>query len=483
MVFRRIQSFLQGPRRVYALFGLILIFAFILSVSTLTTKPRIWTDEAISIEIAKSFGRDGVLDVSASPATYTGFPELLQSTGYPVTVPLGILFKMFGETFTLARLYMLLWTLLALYAVFCFSRAVSDPELALFSTLLVATFASFYGSGRTVVGEIPGFVLLLSALYFAFERRSFSLGGILLGFAIVAKPSVFLLVLPALFLVLLREPRALLFRVFKLSVGMLPAAFLWFALVPDNALSKAFWLRLVDFYRNPYSSDIAVNIHTNLASFFSSTTLIYFSLLAVILLIARFWVRRKETSFIYDFTLIYSLIAFLYYLRSPGWLRYILIAELLILTLVPHAVFTVLHFFQRRMNMFRNLPLATTSAVCLCVLVLIQGLHLFIAADIYSSDTAIRVAKELDAEYGEKRVLVLGDSTLYSLLRNPKREMIVSMTGLPTVGKNSLLDSMPPDVVVTGKNVFRAGGEKVLSEMYRPPEKLYGYDLFKRIDH
>src|SRR5206468_2314742 len=154
--------------------------------------------------------------------------ELLQSTGYPVTVPLALLFKIFGYHFTLARLYMLAWLTAAVLAAFLIARKFFDRYLAVFSLLLITTFASFYGSGRTVVGDIPGFLFFLGGLSAWLRYKNRYLAGLLWGVAVVAKPSLFGLIIPAITLVLLLEPRQFFKNISQVAIGMLPAGLVWF---------------------------------------------------------------------------------------------------------------------------------------------------------------------------------------------------------------------------------------------------------------
>lgn len=470
---------MTGNRRIaFIVVCAVCVFVLAYSIPTLTTKPRIWTDEAVSLSIARSFSQTGVLDMETAPGVWYEKPALVQSTGYPVTAPLGVLFRLFGFDFTLARVYMLAWMFLALYALYRLAKKSFDIQLAVLGLVLVATFASFYGSGRTVVGEIPGFALLMFALYAILEERAWVLGGLAVGFAVVTKPSVFLLVLPALLVVLIREPRRLVRRGGQLALGMLPAAVLWFALIAPQPFSSSFWQSLAAFYQNPYSSSISENIAANLSGFFHATTLIYFSVLFAAVIAARFWVRRKQTAALYDFAIAYAVFAFVYYLRSPGWLRYLLIAELLVLVIIPHAVFTLLHVCQRRAAFARRLPIASAALGVVALLAVVQTVHLFWGAQLYYSDAEITVASLLDRQFSDKRVAVLGDASTYALLRNPNRELVLYLTGMPVIGTNPLRENPLPDVVVTGQNRFRQEGEAVLAQDYRLSENVDGYDIF-----
>ena len=271
--------------RHYSVFGLILFGVLALSFSTLTTKPQIWVDEAKSIELARNFMDFGKLNIQTAPGEFTGFPEILQSTGYPVTVPLAVFFKIFGYGLVQARIYMLVWMLAALSAVFMLGRRLFGDFSAIFAVLLIASFASFYDSGRTVVGEIPGFVFLLSGLYFWLDRNNYFFSGLFFGLSIVSKPSVFTWIIPTIVLILLFERKDFLKKIFLTGFGMVPAALGWILLVLGNPFIKASWINILNFYRNPYQSvSLSENVISNLSRVLQSTTLIYFGGLWIIFL-------------------------------------------------------------------------------------------------------------------------------------------------------------------------------------------------------
>jgi len=346
--------------------------------------------------------------------------------------------------------------------------------------LLVATFASFYGSGRTVVGEIPGFFFLLIGLYFLFEKKSCAVAGIFLGLAVVTKPSVFGLLLPVLFIVLLLRPRRFFPRFVQLAVGMLPAALLWFPFVGVNPFAPQFFHTISSFYQNPYGSDISTNVIQNVSGFFSSTTLLYFFVLFLLVVVARFLSRRAQIASLYDFVIIYSVIAFAYYLRSPGWLRYILIAELLILFVLPHAIFITTHFFQKKVKVLGRVRVASLTAGILLVFSVVQVVQLIYFSDIYTSSDAIKTAQILDNRFVGKRVAIINNADLYVLVKNPQREGLIEIVGIPQIGINPLLGNILPDVAVfIGRSdKFRTEAKTVLDTHYAFEEQLHGYDIF-----
>ncbi|MDO8664324.1 MAG: glycosyltransferase family 39 protein [Candidatus Liptonbacteria bacterium] len=458
-----------------------LTFVIVFSFSTLVTKPRLWTDEAVSIDIARSFLIYGVLSPQIAPGALYSLPHLIQSTGYPVTVALASVFKIFGYGLYQARTFMLVWMLAVLAALFYVGRKIFDDFSACSALLLIASFASFYGSGRTVVGEIPGFLFLISGLYFLFFRERLLWSGLFLGLAVVTKPSVFGLLIPTLFFATLLEHKSFsefCRKLFTLALGMIPAALGWIIFVLQNPFNFSTWASLGNFYKNPYSSSIAENIIHNLYGIFHSTTLIYFIFLAIIIITARFFIRDHRIAFLYDFVIIYGIFAFLYYLRSPGWLRYILIAELLILFLLPNALFTVVTWFRQKFSFFKLAP-KNFVAICVTALVCVQLVQMFTVADIFYSDGDLRVAKYINNKFPQKSTSFLNALNAAVLAETLKRYNTFTLTGMPLFGTNTLLGKDLPEVIVSHEgDPFLKEGKAVLDSRYVTEGKVAGYSIY-----
>jgi 4-amino-4-deoxy-L-arabinose transferase-like glycosyltransferase len=88
-----------------------------------------------------------------------------------VTVPLAIAFKIFGFSATVARAYMVVWMIVMIVAVFLFTKKYFGELEAGLASVLVSSFASFYGTGRSVMGEIPGFTFLLLGIHMWLSKK------------------------------------------------------------------------------------------------------------------------------------------------------------------------------------------------------------------------------------------------------------------------------------------------------------------------
>lgn len=466
-----------SEHRSFWLFFLGIVFVLAVSVSTLTTKPKISTDEAVSIELARNFQTDRVLDVKTAPAVFSGFGERLQSTGYPVTVPLSLFFKFFGYGMAQARIYMILWMLGAAAFLFWLGRRWFGGREALAAFFLLITFASFYGSGRTVVGEIPGFLFLLAGLYFLFCGERFFWAGFLMGLAVVGKPSVFGLIIPALVITYLIEWRKFFKVLVPIALGMLPAGILWIFLNLKEPFLSSTWANLFHFYQNPYGSSIASNVMRNLAAVPHSSTLVYFGILFLAVAAARFAASNNWKT-LYDFVIVYGVTAFIYYLRSPGWLRYILIAELLILFLLPHALSLLSGVFKQKYPASfcakRYWPILAT------LLVAVQAVQMFTVSNIFYSDGALRAAQSINENFPGKSVGVLNAVEVAVWLKTGGRYLAMDLTGLPQIGGNPLLAKEPPEVIVSHEGQrFLIEGRSVIESRYVIFDTAGGYTIYE----
>lgn len=464
-------------------YGIIVIFMLLVVVyfssSNFLTRPKIWVDEANTIEQSRNLSRYGTPDIEVAPGTFSGVPFLIQSTGYPVTAPLALVFKVFGYGFTQARVYMLVWLMMALLLVWYTARKFFGSTNALFSFLLIATFASFYGSGLTVVGEIPGFVFLLTGLLYI-RKESYGIAGLLWGLAIVTKPSVFELIIPAILIALLIERTAPLKKIGMLLSGMIPAAVLWFVVVVHGIPTTKVFGDILNFYLNTYGTSTSLNITNNLQAFFHTPTLMYFALLLAVIGIARYvistneeYLQKSKIILLYDFTILYSLLAFLYYLRSPGWLRYILIAELLILFLLPHATSVFVERFAKKFSI-GPIHWKKIWVVALTILLIVQTTHFMIGAKIFYSRSALDTAAFLDEHFPNDSVAIYNSLALAVLLDRKMRYQVVGSDVIPLystreafVDPKPLLVQPPIDLIVSlSGHKFSSNEDSILKNTY-----------------
>lgn len=451
------------------------------SASTLLTKPKIWIDEALTLELSRNFVEHGVLNAQPAPDEWYPQPYLLQETGYPITLSLAGFFKIFGYGFTQVRILMLTWIVLALGILFLVWRSLFSKEIALQTFLLLATFASLYANGRPATGEIPGFAFFLIGLHFWLNRNNLWLTGLLWGFAVVAKPSVFIFLIPTITLTLLLQQKPFFTRIqdiVRVGISMLPAGLLWIWLVIPEPISLFAWQSIFEFFTHSFDTP-AGSAAPTVISIFSQPTLVYFTLWLSVLCIALRFVTDHKIRLLYFFTLIYTVFAFTQYLRSPGWLRYILISEFLILALLPHA-------FQTLQTQFgHTLPSRVaqkSAAIMVGIIVLFQFVQLNTIAKLFTSDGALRTATYINEDYPNASTVAIGTLTISVLLDTKKRYTYIRFPGIPSIGV-SLPDMQDlPDIVVTDETTEEYLESKpVLDARYSKTTTIDVFGIYERI--
>ncbi len=185
----------------YPIIILAAVFAFVIifCLTNLTTKPKLWIDEGLNIEVSRNFLLFGKLNVLTAPGIFVEQPYAVSASGYALTVPLAVFFNFFGFGLFQARFFMMLWLLIAVAAIYLVARSFFGSLTAIFAASLIATFDPFYSNGLTVMGEIPWFVFLLCGLFFLAKKENYLLTGLFFGLAAATKPSIYLLLLPAFF--------------------------------------------------------------------------------------------------------------------------------------------------------------------------------------------------------------------------------------------------------------------------------------------
>ena len=323
----------------------VVLIVIIISLQHLTTWPRIFYDEGITIEIARNFQLFGVLDISTAPGQFTDVPYITGSNGFPVTLPLALFFKLFGFGLFQARIYALVWLTVFFAVFYLFTKRFWGSANALSAVLLIATFAPVYDMGRRVLGEIPGFIFLLAGLFFLMARQkditkypyTGVAAGLFFGLAMISKPSIYLLVAPALILAAILINYDLRKKIIPILIGILPSIILWIFFAFPNPFSIETWKEILLFYQNPAASaSLLQNFSRNISLFLYHTTLIYFSLLSIFIIYVLIALRRPiRTDLFLSFLIPYGILLLIYFLKSPGWFKYLIPLQLFILMIFP----------------------------------------------------------------------------------------------------------------------------------------------------
>lgn len=441
-----------------------------------TATPKFWRDEAIPFEISRTFLELGKLDVVVAPNEVDGRPYLTHATGFPLTIPLAGFMRLFGVGVAQARFFMVLWILAALVALYTVLKSFFGSDVALWGTLLVSTFAPFYANGRTTTGEIPGFLFLLVGLWLLYKRERYTLSGMFFALAAVTKPSVFLLVLPAVALEFIVSERArnILPRALRFALGAVTVFLFWVWIILPSPFSFESWRAMIDLYQHPFNEPSLISrFLVAIPEMLTHTTILYVIALAAGLLFAyRKGVFTSHQSRLALFVFLYTAAAAVYFLRSPGWLRYLLISELLMLSLLYPALSGI---FKKR------------TWIAIVAVVSLAALHLinfFLFSDIQSGTTSIDAARfindELLAKDPAATIGVIHMPTVAPLLPPGRKYQIATIGGRETYGAHPL--SLPPKKLPTYVIGFNGEYRQTLEQFYTPfVETPGGYVVYKKI--
>ena len=482
----------------------VLLFVTLYSSVTLTTKPAYWYDEAMNVELAHNFADFGKLDLVIAPDTFSGQGATVGSTGYTVTVPLAGFFRVFGFGLAEARIYMLLWMGALLIAFFFIAKKLWGAFAAYGGTMLIATFAPFYGNGRSVMGEIPGFLFFLFALYL-FERKRWLRSGLLLGFAVVSKPSVFVFLIPAFALALLLRSEAWRRKLTDLCIlgsGAVLALIPWFLVYADEISRGGVGASILAHFRNPYAEagfSTLTNISTNLPTLYTSTTLLYMWAMLVSVGIALFLERalRVEHKNLLILSAVYLPLALLQYLKSFGYLRYFVAAEFLIFILfcitLPALARWGLSLCHYRGNGnpendtrtgYKNW-IPASAGMTVALLVVVQLVQLLWFSDLYASEKTQKTILHIYATYPTAGTIgVINVPQVASFIPSFQKYQFLSTYGLFDFGTHMLYLSPEklPDVLVTesGADVLSKEEQSLLALRYDRDAFSEGFSVYTK---
>lgn len=461
----------------------VLLFVHVYSFSTLTTKPAYWYDEALNVELSRNFSESGKLDVIIAPGIFSGKGGAVGSTGYPATVPLAGVFKLFGFGLAQARAYMLVWMCALLISFFFIAKRLWSPLVAYGGTLLIATFAPFYGNGRSVMGEIPGFLFFLFSFYFL-ERKRYALSGVLLGLAVVSKPSVFIFLIPAYTVAILCMSgawKARIVSLVKLGGSSILALLPWFAIYVEEIAHGGLGENIFNHFKNPYAeagASALSNVVSNLPSLLTSTTLLYIwcmiGVVVVALIARRSLLSEHKTILIIG--AVYFPLALFQYLKSFGYLRYLIAFEFVTFIVFLLALPTLLEWVAQKSTRISFAPKALPFIIG--ALVLFQTVHLFFLSDLYASEKTERTVAYLAATYPNEIVGVHNLPQIGSMLPAARKYQYFRTYGLWDFGTRIL--SLPQEELPTvllsesGESDFSPEEVEVLKQYYVPDMALQG---------
>src|SRR3989338_487831 len=477
------------------------IFVCAFSLSALTTKPRIGVDESITIDIAHHIAEKGVLNISTAPGVYPSRPYTIAATGYAVTYPLAWFFNVFGFGFVQARIYMLCWIAIFLASVLYVVDELFGKYAALFALMFMVTFATFYDIGRTAMGELPGFIFFLwgthvlararAGFYFRAKQNSYLLAGLLIGLAVATKPSLYLSLVVVVVIYFLTERRVIALRSMMLvALGAALVLFVWVYSIFPYFWQVATWREAYGFLANPFGRPLLVNMWYSLRVLPQSSTIWYFAVIAVC--VAWMFVHNKgrelsnEAHAFVKIALLYSVFGLFYFLRSPGWFRYLFAMELMLLILWYPAFCHLVRSLKNRLPKQKHIGKHVVLGIAAFMVVGQLAQLLFFSAILESPAPQEVSAYVLERLGDTKTVGVIDNQQIAALMPIDRRYQQFWWTGVGLVGKNPLAYDRAelPDYLVFEKRTqdeFVLPYQDVLDQYYTQDTLIFRtYYVFKK---
>ncbi len=464
--------------------GVSIVFVYTLFFATyaLTESPAVWYDEGIYLQVARTLAEEKVLGLPVAPHEFISAAHV--TVGFPVTFPIATSFKLFGVGVLQARAVMVIFILAFVGAAYMLLRTTVGYRLALLGVGLLASFPLLYGNGKNVLGEVPGLLFLTLFLYAVhrLEREHFEgflwygIAGLSAGLAMATKP-IFILLAPAVLIVVVLKRREIVFRWSAISAGSIVAIVpiaLWLA----TQFAGDSFAQVFAHYSNPYEiQDMGRVVWENALRFFTEMTPLHFTFFFGIWLsamVVRIWSREK-ISLAESIAFAFSFLVACAFLRTAGWYRYFFVAHVFALIFTPSALAVLWKMWG---HTFPRYGFSRAGgALCATVIVLISvcqtyqlGFDSWVASHYESTNTATLTAyfAGLDPTqsiflYNDPHIAVFLSQPFYQYL-NPVGEQVMG------AGSLGVLAARVPDRVVVLSNVY---DEKA--------EEFSGYTIERRI--
>ncbi|MEK7649497.1 MAG: glycosyltransferase family 39 protein [Patescibacteria group bacterium] len=437
--------------------------------------PKYWWDESFAIETARTILEIGRIDVTVAPNTPSNIAVALNANGFPLTLPLAGIFSIFGISLLVARVYMIFWIIGVLVMLFYTIKNFFDWESAWWGTLLVATFAPFYANGKTVTGDMPGIFFFLLGILLVGIQKKYTLGGVAFGLAFAAKTSLFHMVFPAIAIALVITERYGAWKpLIRVTLGSSVVVAAWLLLLLPHPYSLANLSPAIEFYKHPISKASVLQALPESLSIFFSTTILYVILLTVITIAAflRKPALSKETRIFLAFIASYILLQSIVFVRSPGWYRYLLGVEMVLLTLL----FPALMRLRSRTEVSKK-----TIALGLTVLVAFQSGHYLFFSNIFSRQNPTQVSNilnELLVKEPGSTIGFIDAPTEAALIPGNRKYHYLRVGGGTYAGVHPL--TLPPALQPTYIYTTNAKAAASLTESYERITATDGVTLYRK---
>ena len=472
-----------SQKKILVLLPIILIALFI-STFKLTESPRTWYDDGLFMQIARNVAHFNSFGVQSAPGEINRSIATYVTTGYPVTYPIGLIFKLAGVGLLQARIVMVIFLMFLVVVSFVLISRLFGYKRAVISAILLASFAPLYGNGKIVLGEVPGLFFLILLLWSLnrwetskkVDRRSSIFIGLAAGLTVVTKP-IFILLVPAVLVAVSLKRKTVPLNtasiLYVLASFLIPAGLFFVTYFgKDDSL-----LKVLAFYGNNYSAQLAdiknAIFNNSLKAFKEATPAYFMSMMFFWLAFAWLRIRQEKAITLAESTAImFSILIGLAWLKTPGWYRYFFPGHVLALLFFPVSFLDISKFVNRQFlknKLPAFLPLAGLVAI-IAVQFYQVGFSSWVASDYHSTRS-----KEL-AEYfrdfkKEKSVFVYEAAETVTFLPSDNYYQFFHITGDRFFGdRQPLITGVPDEVIISSKSMLNA---REYLKAYKLKTKLY----------
>ncbi len=458
---------------------LLLVFLSItasIGIYKLSESPKTWYDEGLYLQVARTVAHHQGFLIQIAPHEFAPIGEFI-TVGYPVTFPLGMILRAFGDQLLYARLFAVSYLLLFVGVCVLYVKKVFGTRLAWYTLPILTTFAPLYGNGKEVLGEVPGLFFLvtffLTFQYLVEKQKRPPLwllvtSGLTAGLAIATKPN-FIVLLPAIILGswfgrkelshLLQRCRACVF-LFGLFTPLL-VLFLSQFHVSEHPMN------IIRYILNPYGlTDMTHVMAQNAWRFTHESTPLYFMGMLIVWMSAVVIRRRRQAKIaLTEFIALFFTLATLYsYLRSPGWYRYFFLGNIVTILFFVPAFFLFVESIQPKVRPAVAKGLCILSRGVLLGLVCFQlyqlGFHSWVA-DYYQNTQTQELSDYFTKVFPKEQSLFLYQVPEVALflptdlfyqaftVNNPRLQMVGA-------DQRALLKEGIPDQVITSADALPA---------------------------
>jgi 4-amino-4-deoxy-L-arabinose transferase-like glycosyltransferase len=431
MVDKRNRSLLAAVLTLSA--GIALFFSFY----RISEAPAIWYDEGFYTQMAMNLLTEGRQGLQVAPGELSSSSYI--TVGYPLTLPVGLSYSLFGQGVTQGRVVMVFFLLGFVALSYFLVKRLYGPWQGAFTALFLSTFPMLYGNGKSVLGEVPGLFFLVLALLalLALERSGYrgagryAAVGLCVGLCVSTK--MFFILLPAaLFLTLLILWRHIDIDWKGFGYGALAFSlpvFLW-GLIQFGADASV--PAVLSYYSNPYAvENIFSHMAANALRFVTESTP-FFTLVLMSCWSVALYLRRKESSVVEISAFIFCILVILSYLRLEGWYRYLFPATMIALVFLTSSMYTAYGAFEKiAPRLFRLAWVPSAVIIALSCMQLYQTAFSSYVAQYYSGTRTKEVTAALHALNPQSSVFLYNTPELAVLL--PSKNYYQYLDPLPNV--------------------------------------------------